>query len=367
MATPSIGFDEASVEWADRRIGVEGTAFKRLTFELSRELSDDFGEPPVGGGETAWKDAYVKARVSRALIVGAGRFKQPFGREALTGETNLDFVYRSLASRVLTPGRDVGVMSEGRLLGRAIEYQAGYFTRDGENARTSETLGGEDAIVGRVVVSPFASAPSEHWLAPLEVGVAVSNSSVDNRLGLRGRTVLGDGIFFDRVYVNGRRQRTGLEAAWARGPASLSAEYITAADERHAMGFAGEDLPSVHAASWYIAGTWALTGERKRGRLEPHHDLFRGGFGAIELAVRFENLKFDTIEYPGSQFGFPTESKLVGNADRVTTLGVNWYLNDYLKIQINLITEGISDPARSPSSAEDGRFTSAVIRFQFRL
>lgn len=363
-ATPAIGLAAADFGWEDRRVGVEGTAFKRFTFELSRELSEDFDPSP--DGESAWKDAYVGARVTRALTIDAGRFKLPFGREALTGETNLDFVYRSLAARVLSPGRDTGVMGEGRVLDRAIEYQLGYFTRDGEYARTSETDGGASAIAGRIVVAPLASHADSPF-APLTVGVAVMNSRLDDRLGLRGRTVLGDGIFFDRVYVNGRRQRTGFEAAWANGPVSLSTEVISVSDQRKGMGFSESDLPDVRAASWYVAGTWALTGERKRGRIEPERDLLRGGFGAVELAVRLETLTFDSVDYPGSQFGFPSDGKLLGNADRVLTLGVNWYLNHYFKVQANVINEAVADAVRSPSTSPDGRFTSTVVRIQFRL
>jgi hypothetical protein len=46
---------------------------------------------------------------------------------------------------------------------------------------------------------------------------------------------------------------------------------------------------------------------------------------------------------------------------------VNWYLNEYVKIQTNVITETIADPVRGPSTAPNGRFTSTVFRIQFRL
>ena len=140
--TPASGFDDSDFEWQDRRIGVEGTAFKRITFEVSRELSDDFEAAHDLSEKTAWRDVYANVRVNKALNVEAGRFKLPFGREELTGETNLDFVHRSLAARVLSPGRDVGVMAHGRLFDRRVSYQAGYFTRDGDNGRTSQTQGG---------------------------------------------------------------------------------------------------------------------------------------------------------------------------------------------------------------------------------
>jgi phosphate-selective porin OprO/OprP len=365
-ATPDIGRDAAAAEWQDRRFGIEGTAFKRVTFEVSRELTEDFEGVHDLGEKTAWKDVYANYRVSKAFNIEGGRFKLPFGREELTGETNLDFVYRSLAARVLSPGRDVGLMTHGRFFKRRLEYQAGYFTRDGDNGRTTQTEGGEGAFAARVLVTPFA-ALSIPALAPFEIGIATENSAVDNRLGIRGRTVLGDGIFFDRVYVNGRRHRTGVEAGWADGPVSFATEYITVSDQRTGMGFDNADLPNVRAAAWYLAGTWALTGERKHGRIEPRRDLFRGGFGAIELAARVEKLHFDSIAYPGSQFGFPSDGTLNGNADRVTTFGVNWYLNHYLKIQANVVMESIDDPERSPAPTADGKFKSVIFRFQFRI
>ena len=365
-ATPSLGLDQGQIQWQDRRIGVEGTAFKRITFEVSRELSQDFETAHDLSEKTAWKDTFVDVRVNRALHVQAGRFKLPFGREETTGETNLDFVHRSLAARVLSPGRDVGIMTHGRLFDRRVSYEAGYFTRDGDNGRTSQTQGGRDGVVARVEFMPFVSF-ANGALAPLEVGVAMADSQVDNRLGVRGRTVLGDGIFFDRVYVNGQRRRIGFDAAWERGPGSVSAEYITSSDERKAMGFNGDDLPSVDAKSWYVAGTWAITGERKHGRLEPRHDLLRGGIGAVELSVRVEQLRFDAATYPGSEFGVPAATALSANADHAITLGINWYVNHYVKLQGNIVREWIEDPERSPAPAAGGRFISPVLLLQFQF
>jgi phosphate-selective porin len=365
-ATPALGFDHGQVDWQDRRIGVEGTAFKRVTFEISRELSEDFEAAHDLGEKSAWKDVYVNVRATKALNLEAGRFKLPFGREETTGETNLDFVHRSLAARVLSPGRDVGIMAHGRLFDRRVRYEAGYFARDGDNGRTSQTQGGHDALVARLEVAPFGSL-ANRALAPLEIGIAVAESQIDNRLGLRGRTVLGDGIFFDRLYVNGQRRRIGLDAGWELGPAGISAEYITVADERHGMGFGGDDLPNVGAHAWYVAGTWALTGERKHGRLEPRHDLLRGGFGAVELSARVEQLRFEAATYPTAVFGFPTSATLSTNADHAVTVGINWYVNHYVKVQGNMVMEWIEDPARSPAPEADGRFISPVVLLQFHF
>jgi phosphate-selective porin OprO and OprP len=361
----ATSLDHGLLQWQDGRLGVEGKIFKAFTFEISRELSQDFEASHGLSEKTAWKDVYVSARVMRGLTIDAGRFKIPFGREQLTAETNLDFVHRSLAARVLSPGRDVGIMTHGRLFNRRAEYQVGYFTRDGENGRTSETHGGRDAVAARFVMKPFATT-ADRLIAPLEIGVAAERSHVDNRLGLRGRSVLADGIFFERVYVNGLRRRIGLDAGWESGPVSLSGEYITVSDERSGMGFDGADLPGIQATAWYLAGTWALTGERKHGRLEPSHDFMRGGFGAFELAVRTEGLGFKTAASPASPLLGPA-SMPAGNADHSATVGLNWYVNHYVKLQGDVVMEWVEDPQRSPSPATGGRFMSTVFLLQFRF
>ena len=66
------------------------------------------------------------------------------------------------------------------------------------------------------------------------------------------------------------------------------------------MGFNGDDIPSIRASAWYVAGTWALTGERKHGRVEPHRDFLERGLGAFELVGRYEKLRFNDATYPGA-------------------------------------------------------------------
>ena len=85
------------------------------------------------------------------------------------------------------------------------------------------------------------------------------------------------------------------------------------------------------------------------------------------MSARVEALRFEGASYPSSVFGFPTPEALAANADRAVTLGINWYLNHYVKIVGNLITEWVDDPARSPAPASGGRFVSPVVLLQFRF
>jgi phosphate-selective porin OprO/OprP len=354
VQTPSHdrGTERPDPEWQTRRLQIEGTLFKKVEFEVSRE----FGDP-----DDPDRDAFANVRFKRAVELRAGQFKMPFGYDALTGGANIDFIQRSLAGRRLAPGRDLGVEVHGRTKMRRLTYQAGIFRGDGDNAHTAQTRGGGPAVAGRLVVAPFVSSTNQA-LAAVEVGGAVVVSDVDDALGLRGKTVFGEGVFFDRVFVNGRRLRRGLEASWIHGPASVYGEYMTVSDQRNEMGPSGGALPSVTASSWYVAGTWVLTGERKNGRVNPERSLFDGGKGALELVARFERLSFANAAAPSAVLT-PLVTLPVANADRVTTVGLAWYLNRYFKVSGSAVIESIQDPSRSPVPG-NGRVPTAVIQLQ---
>jgi phosphate-selective porin OprO/OprP len=358
LQSPSFDRGSSTPEsgWQTKRLQVEGTLFKRLEFEISREFGDA-DEPE--------RDAFANLRLNRRFEVRAGQFKMPFGRDALTGGANLDFVSRSLVGRQLAPGRDLGVMAHGRLAGRAFTYQAGIFRGDGDNARTSQTRGGSRAVAGRFIVAPFAAA-SNRALAALQIGGAMVASGLDHQLGLRGRTVFNQTVFFDRIFVDGRRLRRGLEAAWAHGPVSLTWERMTVTDQRLGMGTDGAAMPNLQATGWYLAGSWTITGERKDGRVEPRRSLFDGGRGALELTARLERLAFG-VPADAPALTDPLAVIPAGNTDRATTVGLAWYVNRFVKINGNAVFESVRDPQRSPAPEKDGRFPTAVVQFQIAL
>jgi phosphate-selective porin OprO/OprP len=167
------------------------------------------------------------------------------------------------------------------------------------------------------------------------------------------------------MYVGGERIRLGVDALWTPGPFSVSAEYNRLTDQRNGQGVGDVDLPDVIAQGWYLAGTWALTGERKAGGIEPRHPIFQGGSGALELVARFDELRFSSDGTGGEPpFRNPRAANILPNRDRVVTVGGNWYLNRYGRILFNAVRETIQDPLRSPMP-EKTRFWTGVLRLQF--
>ncbi len=348
---------ETDLAWRRRRVQVEGELFKKLEFEVSHE----FGDPTEPE-----RDAFVNYRISRRFELQGGRFKMPFGRDIQIGGANLDLVHRSALGRQLAPGRDLGVMVHGRSRGRLLAYQAGYFTHDGDNARSGTSRGGEHAVAGRFLVSPFTRTKAR-WAEPLRLGVATTRSHLDQVLGLHGRSVFGDGVLFDRAFVNGSRWRLGLESEWERGPISAAAEFASMHDERAAMGLDGEALPSLSTHAWYVSGSWVVTGENKQGRIDPRRGVLQGGPGAVEVAARIERLTLAPPAGTAGIVGIGFLSLPAGNGERVVTLGASWFLHPRMKMQGNLVIEHFDDPARSPVPRANGRLTSAILNLQFVL
>jgi phosphate-selective porin OprO and OprP len=353
----SIG-DASGFDVARRRVGVEGRIAGVVDFQIEAELGDD--DP--------WRDVYADYRQFPHAQVQAGKFKLPFSLDENTSSTNLDFVYRSRAATQLAPGRDRGAMVHGRVLKSVLRYELGLFDHDGKNARTSnpERVFGGTTVAGRVTVQPFRARKTE--LRDLQFGVAFTGSEVPAGFAsLRGRTALDASFFPSDVWVQGQRRRVGLEARWRPGPFSVKAEYIRVTTERLGQSVEDTDLSPLLATGWYVSGTWAITGEAKADGIDnPRRPIFRGGYGALELAVRVEGLGFGSTAAGDLPSTSPRADVILGNSDRAVTIGVNWHPYHGIKVQLNFVRESISDPAHGPLASE-AAFWSRVVRFQFTL
>ena len=350
--------DDSSPDVARRRIGVAGDIEHLVEFQIERELGDD--DP--------WRDVYANYHQFEAVQVQAGKFKLPFSLDENTSVANLDFVYRSLTANQLAPGRDRGVMVHGRLFQRVLRYEIGAFDHDGRNGRTRNAarVFGEQTVVGRLTVQPFRSLKSE--ASDLQVGVALTTSDVPLGFSsLRGQTFFQETFFEPDYWVQGQRRRTGVEVRWRPGPFSVKSEYVRVTTERRGQGVDDTDLSPLVATGWYVSGTWAITGENKAdGLSEPRRSFLQGGYGAIELACRVERLTFGSAASGDAPSNSMRADVIVGNANRAMTVGVNWYLNRWGKLQFNAIRESLTNPSQGPRPLQSG-FWSRVIRFQLSI
>jgi phosphate-selective porin len=344
------------------RVGVEGDIKNNL---IEYEVEYDFREE-----DYPLRDAFVDVRARRTVQVRGGKFKLPFSRDELTGSMNLDFAFRSRAADQLAPGRSFGGMVHGRVFDRRLQYQVGLFREDGENARRDPVVledGSEPPLdLSRDgswrATSTWAARSTFEVSDNLEIAAATTIGEVpEGRNGLRGRMVFG-GAFFPRLDVNGRRQRLGIEADYRTDAGSITAEWIRVHDQRLGQGFDNEDLDPVTANGWYIAGTWLALGPKPGERA----DRPASRFGAVELAARFEGLRFGGPTEGGEASRSPRAAVIVPNGERVWTFGANWYVNRYIRVVGNVIREHLDDAVRAPIPGQHN-YWSTIMRLQFVL
>lgn len=355
------------------RIGIQGTLFKHIDFEVERELTEqELTEKDITAGITPksqWKDVNVNVDYIKNAQIQVGKFKIPFGLDELTGVTHNDYVYRSAGANYLAPARDIGAMVHGRFFKRGLSYATGVFLHDGDNARSKKIAGGDQTFAARVTGKPFRRL-SHTWFDALELGTALAFTHVTDDSfrpnGLRGRTIMTQDNFALPVYVKGQRSRWEGDLDWTVGPASLRAEYTRVVDERRNQSFTDGDLPDARYRSWYISGTWLITGETKTRPVKPDRELFGGGLGAVEVAVRYERIMFDSVNGAVDAFSNPRAENILPTGERALTLGVNWTVNRFIKLQFNGIREHVDDPDRNPVPNGEA-FWSRVVRLQLVL
>jgi len=350
--------DHPLFDFRRKRVGVEGEFLRDFEYEFEWEM---------GVERNALRDGFVNWRRIRWLQVQGGKFRLPFGRDTLTGMANLDFVFRSRIGFMIGPGRDIGLMLHGPVWDRKFRYEAGVFRHDGENAFTGDDKPtGGTTLAARIRTEPERYLPLPKILETLELAAASTHGEVpEGRHSLRGRTTFRDN-YFPRVDVKGDRVRLGVEANWKPGPFSLQAEAMQVRDQRRQQSFRQTDLPDLVGRGWYLFGTWLVTGEEKAAGVRPKKPLtfHQLGWGAWEVALRNELLRYGSRNPTGLALASPRAVNLLSSSNRAWTFGLNWYGNRQVKIQGNFVREKIEDFNRSDLSARP-IFWTKVVRLQF--
>jgi phosphate-selective porin len=366
----ALRYDTADVRRV--RTGLE-LGWKKLAvdFDLdwtgpARDLVQD-GDPPFDPAEV--KNAYAEYAFSKKLRLRAGTFKIPVSPEFLTSASKTDFVERSMLAINMAPDREWGAMVAGDL-GR-VQYQLGVFDGDG---RTSDQSAGT-TVAARAVVTPI-----KH----LDVGGSFSQGNVSadpegpdaSPRGFHGRSPTGY-RWYDRKYVNGRRLRWGLDAAYVRGPFAVKGEFLQGREERLGQGSTFNDLPEQVGNGWSVTTTWLVTGDKKSRTIKPKHPLFKGP-GAIELSLRYESLRYDDA---GENAGFEGAGARARNIrpaqDSAFWGGVSWWPTTFMRFYGDVIVERYLDALLAPEPPGTsglghdplgrGNYVTLVARVQFML
>jgi len=307
------------------RLGFDGVAFHDFPFRFETEF--------IGNAVTIL-DAYVQYTGVKQLTFLAGQAKLPFGLEPNSYDGFSTFVERGMFNNAF------GAVGAERRIG----FQAAYatpkitaaiaFSGDNESANRATALGESYGFNGRVTWEPVQAdgrlvhlGAAGYWRTQLGLAGARDTTRLTERPNVRvdGGLIIDTGAIpnvADAHYIGG-------EGALVYGPLSFQAEGGGLTLSRFGA------LPDLDYSGYYVFGSVFFTGESrtfKNGlvdRLRPlrNFDPRAGGYGALELALRF-----DTLDAQASP-----DAKNAGNRAESYTAALNWYLNPNIKLMLDWI------------------------------
>lgn len=324
---------------APQNLGVDTFVLRRVRPTLEGTLFDRFGfriVPDFGNGQTVLQDAYLNARLFPELQLQAGKFKEPVGLERLQSSNRLLFVERGFPTS-LVPNRDLGFQIFGEISGGLINYAVGLFNGvfDGGSADTDANDGKDGA--GRVFVQPFLKTE----IASLKgLGIGVSGTygkqkGTATSPNLPSFRTPAQATFFRYIndtatpnvtVASGKVLRIAPQAYYSWGPFGLLGEYVQSTQQVTN----NNGTANLTHQAWQAAASFALTGEKASYKgVKPKNPINpkEGKWGAVELAARYNELRVDPDTFPN----FATTTASARRA-RAFGGGVNWYLNDNVKL-----------------------------------
>ncbi len=257
-----------------------------------------------------------------------GQFQEPFSLEESSSSNNISFMERSLAN-ALVAGTNVGIGVHhwGDNWGAELGLFWATYIED------SDPLAREDGY-GFSSRFTVAAIKKKRNLLHLGFSLAYHHPREDNRI--RIRTQPESDVTNERFISTGRMRNvdrnltTGIELAIAGDSLLIQGEYILT----HLNRF-GDRSDEVFDGG-YLSASWVFNNRQRRyssrsgifGRVNPQKNH------VWEVALRYSFLNLNSYSF----LGLNKYAGSVTGGDQVnTSLAVNWYLNDKVRLMLNYI------------------------------
>lgn len=287
--------DQTNFTFNRARIGVVGS----IPYDIDYYLMLEFSPYKTAQKTPHLLDGYVSyTRFGKWAKITLGQFKSPFSLEQNTACSGLYTVNRSeVVNQLAGPQRDLGVLISGGHDSLFVQYSFGLMNGSGMNAVDDNKT---KDIVGRVVFNPFKN---------LKVG---------------GSFKLGKINPTDPIQKLNNIYRYGAEIQYKLENLLIQSEFIYGQDEL----FSASQIPIYGGCGGIIGFDTKQPGT--------YH---KSGFLAMASYMTNWNLepviKFDT---------YNSDHATAGKRTNYITVGLNYYVNDYSRIQINYVNVTESNP-----------------------
>ncbi len=289
-------------------------------------------------------NAFLNIHVDDRFMIKFGRYKAPFLYEYY-GISNVDLLQpeRSLYGTNFGLNRELGAMIWGQLFEKRIDYAVGAF--DGSR-NTQINLGNDKDVIGYVNAKPFLKNEDWKFLRYLNIGGSIDygqesstvipqalRTSVSQSTNVNLANVAPAWFTFNNgVTESGSRELLSLHSSYFYKSLSVIGEWQGGYTDYSV----GSNPARFHIPinGYYVAAGYFLTGEEvdRRSQVKPKKafNLRSGkfGLGAVELQARYSQLTLGSQVFTAGL----ADPNQWSNQARMTDVGVNWYLNEYVKL-----------------------------------
>jgi len=345
------GLEDTSTDLRRLRLNLSGTVFDTLEFKLDFDFAN----------AREIKDEWIRfPHVPVLKRFTFGHQKEPFSLEEQTSSSHLTFAETALPTEAFAPGRNFGIRYDDAASDQRTTWAIGVFWATSSYGSAAEAKDSLSNSEGMNVTARLTHLPRyEHGGRKLvHLGLAYSHQFRDIagddtglKLSARPETYLTDQkLVGTGTFSADSRDLVNAEFAAVLGSLSFQGEiFRDVAQGSESHGFWGG----------YLYGSWFLTGEsRKYSKskavftgvdLNRPFDPLHGGWGALELALRYSYLDLN-------------DGDIQGGRERNFTAGLNWYLYPEVRLMANYIRARVED--RAKPSVDEGKADIWMIRFQ---
>lgn len=356
----------------DTRNVANGTTISQLAFggifSFGSRLEGKF-EIDFSNGSLLLLDNFLTWKFTNELGLRVGNIQESFSMDLLNSFKDLSLMNRAQVVNAFAPGHHIGMQAVFEnnqwLLNGGLHFQRSMNVGHKNNYESNYAKGQNEgfSITGRAVWMPQNETKTEG----LHLGVAASYRTPKTDVGQdaepntvrysQSESTINKTRFTDTGYITDTdfNWLGGVELAGYNGPFKFQGEYIHNSINRL------NKLATENFSGFYMQASCLLLGGKQ------DYNNSRGAFntpivnnktGDIELAARFDRLDMNG-------------TNIKGGASNQLTLGLNYYINENLKILFNyyyITHDKFADANGTIDTAgKEGSYNAANVRVQLRF
>jgi len=314
----------------------DGTEIRRARIAFKGTMYNDFNfftEVDFADNEVSMKDLFLNYSGWDFAQITVGQQKQNISMELQESTNDIMFTERSLINTLTATPFDRAIGLNFKKSDKNWSAQAGVYGDSIEanksNGASATTTAGEGfGTSTRVTFAPINTPNEVVHIGGFAGYRTTSGNNQFNNVGtafVHETTHMSNLKLTDTGTIKQVENVTmfGLELAAMSGPFSIQGEYVKAKIQREYV------LSSLDFDAFYVQAGWTLTGESRsyKGsdgefkRFKPRNKFQAGkpGFGALELAVRYDESDL-------------TSKDIHGGEEKRATLALNWYLSENVRL-----------------------------------